>query len=233
MPPRVLRTRRNFYLAYRPDAELDQCYPEIVQLSRAWVRHNVLRNAGDLPRLYAFILNTRQVLDDNVPGDMAELGVYRGNSAAVLAYYARKYGRKLLLFDTFGGFDAGDLTGVDSEKPREFADTSIATVREIVGADNVEFVIGRFPQSLRTALAESRFCLVHLDCDLYEPAKAGLEFFYPRLSPGGLIVVHDYANPYWAGIKAAVDEYCAGIPEKPVVFGDKAGTAMIRKVAEP
>jgi O-methyltransferase len=59
-----------------------------------------------------------------------------------------------------------------------------------------------------------------------------MEFFYPRLSPGGLLIVHDYANPHWDGIKRAVDEYCRLIPERLVVFGDKSGTVMIRKSAE-
>jgi len=92
-------------------------------------------------------------------------------------------------------------------------------------------VPGRFPQSIPPELHASRFCLAHIDCDLYEPAKAALEFFYPRLSPGGLLIVHDYANPYWQGIKSAVDEYCRQIPERPIVLGDKSGTAMIRKAA--
>jgi O-methyltransferase len=111
----------------------------------------------------------------------------------------------------------------------EFADTSLDYVRNFVGDQDVMFVQGRFPDSIPAELYAARFCLVHIDCDLYEPAKAGLEFFYPRLSPGGLLIVHDYANPFWGGIKRAVDEYCLTIRERPLVFGDTSGTAMIRK----
>ena len=188
-----------------------------------------MNNAGDLPRFYALIFNIKQVLDDNVIGDMAELGVYRGNSAAFLAYYARIYRRCVFLFDAFEGFDHRDLVGVDESKAIEFADTSLDHVRDLVGEQDVRFVQGRFPQSIPPDLYASRFCLAHIDCDLYEPAKAGLEFFYPRLSPGGLLIVHDYANSYWGGIKRAVDEYCREIPERPLIFGDKSGTVMIRK----
>jgi hypothetical protein len=180
---------------------------------------------------YTLILNIKQVLDENIMGDMAELGVYRGNSAAVLAFYARIYLRRVLLFDTFEGFDQRDLVGVDESKASEFADTSLDHVRDLVGDKGVRFVQGRFPQSIPPDLYASQFCLAHIDCDLYEPAKAGLKFFYPRLSPGGLLIVHDYANPRWAGIKRAVDEYCREIPERPLVFGDKSGTVMIRKSA--
>jgi hypothetical protein len=231
-PPRVLKPGEEIYVAYRPASDVTfSCYPEIAPLSEKWIYDNVENNAGDLPRLYSIILNVRQTLDDHVPGDMAELGVYRGNSAAVLAYYARMHYKNLVLFDTFEGFDQRDLMGVDRSRNFEFADTSLDQVRDLVGDQGVTFVPGRFPQSIPSDLYASRFCLAHIDCDLYEPAKAGLEFFYPRLSPGGLLILHDYANPYWEGIKRAMDEYCTRIPERPLIFGDRAGTAMIRKSA--
>lgn len=218
------------YVAYRPDSDvIFKAYPEIATLSQKWIKNNEENNGGDLPRLYALAFNAKQVLDDGVAGDIAELGVYRGNSAALFAHYARMHGRKVHLFDTFEGFDTRDLVGVDKSKGMEFNDTSVEQVRELVGEQDVTFVQGRFPQSVPHDLYDSRYALVHIDCDLYEPAKAGLEFFYPRLSPGGLLIMHDYGNPYWSGIKRAVDEYCRAIPERPVVVGDKSGTAMIRK----
>ena len=229
-PPRVLRTSRKIYVAYRPDSDvIFDHYPEAAELSEKWICDNLTNNAGDLPRLYAIIFNLKQILNENITGEIAELGVYRGNSAAVLAHYARAYSRRLWLFDTFEGFDQRDVVGVDEHRAPEFADTSLDRVQEIVGDENVEFVKGRFPDSIPPGLHMSRFCLVHIDCDLYEPARAGLEFFYPRLSPGGLLILHDYANPYWDGIRRALDEYCNRIPERPVIFGDKSGTAMIRK----
>ena len=233
-PPRVLQKDEKTYVAYRPDSDVIFArHPEMAQLSEKWVKNNELNNAGDLPRLYALIMNIKQIFDDNVAGDIAELGVYRGNSAAILAHYAREHNRTVLLFDTFEGFDGRDLVGVDKSKDIEFADTSIKDVRDIVGEESVRFVQGRFPQSIPPDLHASQFCLVHIDCDLYGPAKRALEFFYPRLSPGGLIIVHDYNNPHWEGIKRAIDEYCQWIPERPIVLGDKCGTAMLRKHVDP
>jgi Macrocin-O-methyltransferase (TylF) len=229
-PPRVLGSDEKTYIAYRPDSDVNyKHHSEVATLSEKWIKHNLTTNAGDLPRLYALILNIKQVLADNIIGEIAELGVYRGNSAALLAHYARIYHRTVLLFDTFEGFDQRDLVGVDGFKLNEFGDTSLDQVRELVGDKNVRFIQGRFPESIPPELHTSRLCLAHIDCDLYEPAKAGLEFFYPRLSPGGILIIHDYANPYWGGIKRAVDEYCCTIPERPLIFGDKSGTAMIRK----
>ena len=230
VPPAVLLSDERLYVAYRPDADrIYNAHPEIAELAEKWIANNVSNNVGDLPRLYALILNIKQVLGDRIEGDIAELGVYRGNSAAVLAHYGRIHGRKVHLFDTFEGFDNRDFVGPDSARTVEFTDTSLEAVRGLVGETGVSYLKGRFPASIPPELYDSRFCLAHIDCDLYEPAKAGLAFFYPRLSPGGLIILHDYANPNWDGIKRAVDEFCLGIPDRPVILADKSGTAMIRK----
>jgi hypothetical protein len=231
-PPDVFRSDKRTYIAYRPDSDVEfRQYPELAALSEKWIHSNHINNAGDLPRLYALILNIKQVFNDNVEGSVAELGVYRGNSAALLAHYGRLHNRTTLLFDTFEGFDQRDLVGIDQAKRKEFASTSLEHVREVVGNENVRFIPGRFPDSIPPDVNLWTFALVHIDCDLYEPAKAGLEFFYPRLSPGGLLILHDYANPHWTGVRRAVDDYCRAIPERPIIFGDKSGTAMIRKSA--
>ncbi len=228
--PRAVERGSAFYLAIRPDSDI--CFggmPELAELAHAWVRGNPVPNAADLARLYALVLNVRAVLEAGVPGDLAELGVYRGNTAAVLAHYARAAGRELLLFDTFAGFDRRDFDGVDRNRSMEFGDTSLEAVRGFVGTDRTRFFPGRFPESVPTALETARFSVVHLDCDLYAPIKAGMEFFFPRLSPGGLMIVHDYSNPSWRGVKQAVDEVLADRAERPILLPDKAGTAMIRK----
>lgn len=229
-PPRVFQSDAKTYVAYRPDSDTHfHQHPEIKQLSEKWITGNVMNNSGDLSRFYSLIFNIKEVLGNDIPGGVAELGVYRGNSAALLAHYARLHGRPIFLFDTFEGFDQRDLIDIDKSKSPEFADTSLAGVRALVGDENTRFIQGRFPESIPPETYDERFCLAHIDCDLYEPAKAGLEFFYPRLTPGGLLIVHDYANAYWPGIRRAVEEYCREIPERPVVLGDKSGTAMIRK----
>lgn len=231
--PAAIKSGLPFYAALRPDSDLTHHkYPEIGVLSELWTHKNEKRNASDLPRLYSLILNISQILEENVAGDFAELGVYRGNSAAVLAHYARKSGRNVFLFDTFEGFDPKDLIGVDQSHAMEFDDTSLANVRHFVGEENVRYVVGYFPASVPPDLDQAQFSLVHLDCDLYEPIKAGMEFFFPRLTPGGLMVVHDYSGIHWAGVKKAVDEFLATRSERPVLLPDRSGTAIIRKIRD-
>jgi hypothetical protein len=135
----------------------------------------------------------------------------------------------LYLFDTFHGFDARDLKGIDSSMLMGFRGTSLDLVRSVVGEKAVTYVPGYFPESIPPGLAEKTFAIVHIDCDLYEPFKASLAFFYPRLSPGGIIILHDYSSGYFAGAKQAVDEFARTVPEQPVLLSDKSGTAILRK----
>jgi hypothetical protein len=65
--------------------------------------------------------------------------------------------------------------------------------------------------------------VVNLDCDLYQPMKSGLEFFYPRMPLGGIMFLHDYSSLYWDGAKLAVDEFCAETGEFIVLMPDRAG----------
>jgi O-methyltransferase len=86
---------------------------------------------------------------------------------------------------------------------------------------------GYFPDSA-VGLRENNYALVNMDADLYIPTKAGLEYFYPRISPGGVIMIHDY-NEKWEGLMKAVDEFAATIPEPLVVIPDLDSTVMILK----
>ena len=102
-------------------------------------------------------------------------------------------------------------------------------VRKNVSYEAVTYVNGYFPDTVTEDISARRYAVVHLDCDLYEPIKAGLAFFYPRLSPGGLMILHDYSNIYWDGVKRAADEYVSEIRECLILIPDKSGKAMIRK----
>ena len=190
------------------------------------------RKYDDKVRFYNFWLQIRRIEKDGIPGDFAELGVYKGESARLIHLMAP--GRKLHLFDTFEGFPLADLepeTGAAAKySVKDFADTSVNKVlRKIGDHANVEVHAGYFPGSAK-GLDNVVFALVNIDADLYNPVKAGLDFFYPRLSPGGVILVHDY-NDQWKGLMRAVDEFTETIPEAPVPVPDDDGTIMIVKSA--
>lgn len=77
---------------------------------------------------------------------------------------------------------------------------------------------------------EPCFALVSLDPDLYEPTLEGLSYFYPRLAPGGRILIHDYTSCQFEGVKMAVDEYCRAHELFVVPLMDLHGTAVLVKV---
>jgi O-methyltransferase len=186
----------------------------------------------DNTRRDMLVLLMRTIIEKGVAGSFAELGVYQGNTARLIHHYAPD--RALHLFDTFEGFTgrgAGDerhTTGeaVDS---RQFSDTSLDLVRAKVAPQNgnVTFHRGFFPDSVPAPLGQQPFAFVHLDADLYGPTLAGLNFFYPRLSRHGVLVVHDYNA--WIGARTAVDEFFLDKPELPVPMPDVSGSVVIVK----
>jgi hypothetical protein len=221
-----------FYRAYLPDSHYAfQAHPEFKELQQRFTAHNRRNNGGDTARLWSFILNCKQVLGENVSGDFAELGVWRGNTASILAYYAAQHNRKVFLFDTYEGFSKDDLTGIDAQKEMDFNNTSIELVKSVIGpnAAQCSFVKGFFPDTITAEHENRQYAIVSLDCDLYAPTKAGLEFFYARMPKGGLFLLHDYSSLHWDGSKKAIDEFCAITGECVILMPDKSGSAFLRK----
>lgn len=192
------------------------------------------KNYPDKVRFFNWWFQVERLKKDQVPGAFAEVGVYKGESAAVL--HQMDPGRKFHLFDTFRGFPATDLIHETGEAatytPDRFADTDVPEVlRRISGNENIILHPGYFPETT-SAVKDEIFAFVNLDADLYLPTKAALDFFYPRLSPGGVIFIHDYNNK-WEGIKKAVDEFVKNIPENLVMVPDIDGTCIIVKNSSP
>jgi hypothetical protein len=191
-------------------------------------------NQHDMARFYFFCLTFDQLAKEGLDGDLAELGAYKGHTATLLAAMARKLGKTAYVLDTFEGFNKGDLKGIDSAaKAGVFGDTSLEAVRTLVGEGNTRFVKGYFPETASQLPAEGRYCLVHIDCDLYAPIKSALEYFYPRMVPGGFLIIHDYSSLYWSGAEKAVDEFFADKIEPVVPLPDSAGSVVVRKARVP
>jgi Macrocin-O-methyltransferase (TylF) len=187
---------------------------------------------GDISRFYFFCLAFDQIRKEGLAGDLAELGVYQGHTATLIARAARRLGRNAYLLDTFQGFDQSDFRGLDSDQKMQFSDTSLDAVRKRVGDENVRFIKGHFPGSA-AALPDTSYCLVHIDCDLYAPIFSALEYFYPRVVPGGFLIIHDYSSLAWDGAERAVDEFFADKPEGLIPLTDGAGSVVVRKAHQP
>lgn len=190
-----------------------------------------LRKTMDL-RLSFLRLYASELLSRNVPGAVAELGVYQGDFAAEINRLFPE--RRLYLFDTFEGFASEDLAQEKKHFPdisasfRNFEDTSVSLVRSRLPYPNqAVFCPGYFPRSLPDNLP--CFAFVSLDPDLYEPVWQGLCAFWPLLSPGGAILIHDYNSTQFPGAGAAARRFCREHALMPVPLPDLHGSAVLLK----
>lgn len=187
--------------------------------------------SDDKVRVYNFWFQVERLKREQVPGAFAELGVYRGETARLL--HLLDATRRIHLFDTFTGFDGEDLLRERNRRGKyyhvgAFADTSLEKVQKYLGpSELLIYHPGHFPETAE-GLAEPVFALVHLDADLYWPTLKACEYFYPLLAPGGVLIVHDY-NHNWDGVRQAIDEFSATVPENLIEIADRQGSVMLIK----
>ena len=165
---------------------------------------------------------------DDVPGAAAELGVYRGGFARCLNALLPE--RTLYLFDTFEGFDAAEAKDEAAGFVQAHRNTGADRVLRLMPhPEKVIIRQGLFPASIGGL--EDRFALVSLDVDLEGSTLAGLRWFYPRLNPGGFLMLHDYNSPRLPGVKRALRRYEAELggclPAVPLCDGN--GTLVLCK----
>lgn len=146
-----------------------------------------------------------------MPGSVAEVGVYKGGSAKLLAgLFPHK---PVHLFDTFNGMPDVTCEYDNFHKAGDFSDTTLEAVQKhLNGCPNVVFHIGVFPDTAAELDPKERFVMVHVDCDLYRSVRACCELFFPRLQPNGVIVFDDYHHESCLGAKKAVDEFFVNRP---------------------
>ena len=166
----------------------------------------------------------------NIPGDFTEFGVALGGSGVCLAK-ALDGDRRYFGFDVFGMIPPP--TAVDGSRVDERYKIIASGQSHGIGGDryygyveNLYDVVSRTFASFGCAPAGGRVSLVrglfdqtlpnfedlhiavaHLDCDWYEPVRYCLNFVWPRLSPGGFVVIDDYND--WEGCRKATDEFVA------------------------
>lgn len=166
---------------------------------------DMLQSYNEAYQIYMAVKNTTKI-----NGDIAEVGTYRGGSAKLIC--EAKGNKSLHLFDTFNGLP--DLCSIDNPKRyhKGKCSASMEGVKNYLRRySNVYIYKGLFP-STAESIKNKKFSFIHLDVDLYESTKASLEFFYPRMSPGGIIISHDYIQ-LTMGVKKAFDDFFRDKPE--------------------
>ena len=177
-------------------------------------------------------LLAEQILEKEIPGAVAELGVFRGDFAALIN--AAFPDRVLHLFDTFEGFPEEDVAieqaqGLSRAKVGDFSETAQAIVEErLPHPEKAVFHKGYFPNTFRPCM-EERFAFVSVDADLYAPTAAALPLFWAQLSPGGALLIHDVNSTQFTGAGKAVREFCREKALLPTPVCDLHGSVILRK----
>jgi len=161
-------------------------------------------------------------LTHGVAGDTAEVGAFEGAMSWLILRVADGR-RHHHVFDSFEGLSLPKAIDGD-----HWAPGALACAESVV-----HFNLGEFKGAFSTykgwvperfsEVEERRFAFVHIDVDLYGPTRESLEFFHPRMSPGGIIVCDDYNFTTCPGATRAVDEYLEAQPEKMVGLSGGGG----------
>lgn len=182
-------------------------------------------------RLAAMTAALRSIDESGLPGDVVECGVWRGGNIALARLTSPE--RIVWAYDTYQGMTRPEDvdtnwrggSALDDFKKKQDAGglwsaVPLAMVQEnlrVCGAydeEKLRFVVGPVEETLLCeANLPERIALLRLDTDWHASTKIEMEVLYPRLVPGGILIVDDYGH--WMGAKKAVDDYFGW--DKPVM----------------
>jgi len=149
----------------------------------------------------AYMVRSAVIATAKIEGDIAEVGVFRGGSARVIC--EAKGDRTLHLFDTFEGLPEPGSNDFALKKGQ--FQCNLESVQSFLsGFPNLHFYKGYFPETAGP-IKDHSFSFVHLDVDLYKTTLEALQFFYPRMNLGALVISHDYLK--FPGVRQAFEEF--------------------------
>ena len=194
---------KNIYNWPLEDSEFREIFK--LQKSFGWV--------GDygpkIQRLY-MLRNLIFSLKD-IEGDWAECGVFKGSSSLIMAEYSTRYNllkenQKIHLFDSFQGLSIPSKNDLGVYyKEGDFKGTLDEVKNNLIEYECFEFHEGWIPNKFNE-VENKKFSFVHIDVDLYEPVKKSLEFFVPKMTKGGFILLDDYGCTDLPGAYKATNE---------------------------
>ena len=188
-------------------------------------------------RMYALYTATKYITRAKVPGAVVECGVWRGGSMMIAAKtleVCKDTTRDLWLYDTYEGMsEPSDLdkdfrgrsaaemmaASEDNKENGVWCYSSLDEVRANMGrtsypAAKMHFIKGKVEDSI-PGQAPDQIALLRLDTDFYESTYHELRHLFPRLAPGGVLIIDDYGH--WAGARQATDQFFAELG-KPVLL---------------
>lgn len=212
------------------DAEMLRCrFPDALPWQLEIIESVQSQTMTSPERILALIEAVAHICQHQIEGDFVECGVWRGGSSAAIARTLMHFGqtdRQLWMYDTFEGMvpptDSDvDLLGQTAQSLLDEQDVEQATsvwcrspleeVRETMTetgfpVDHIALIQGKVEDTLPQRRPD-QIALLRLDTDWYESTKCELEYLYPSVVGGGVLIIDDYGH--WQGCRKAVDEYFA------------------------
>ena len=180
----------------------------------------------NIQRMHALYAAVKYAVQNNIPGDFVECGVYKGGSVMMMAYVLEALNhrsRKIYLYDTFSGmaqpssldvtyanraanemFEQHQEPGFNRWCYSSLEETQKNVMQTGYPEENLIFVKGKVEDTIPETSPEL-ISILRLDTDFYESTYHELTHLYPRLSPRGVFIIDDYGH--WKGARKAVDSY--------------------------
>jgi O-methyltransferase len=165
-------------------------------------------------------------------GDFAEIGAYEGFTSEFISILKEK-NKNLFLCDTFEGLADVGIEDNNLNIPNGLLKIDIEVFKNINNFfqnDNIKIIAGYMPDCATKEMDKKIYSFVHIDTDTYLSTLKNLEYFYPKMVNGGIIIVHDYRNHLGCnGVTKAVDIFMI---DKPDAFTTYQSTtqAIITKI---
>jgi O-methyltransferase len=154
-------------------------------------------------RIVSLVRAIDYIEENKIEGSIVECGVWKGGSIMAVLLALREKTRDIYLYDTFEGmteptnddysFKGNSAIETYKDKQGNWCYSSLEEVKNNISKVN-------YPEGIPRKIA-----LLRLDTDWYESTKHEMEYLFPRLVKGGIIVIDDYGH--WQGCKKAIDEY--------------------------
>ena len=216
--------------ALRQSPMRERLYADFSDGERAIYLASRLNLCGSPEAIVTLVRAVDRVIERGVPGALVECGVYMGGNIEVIIRALQRHGvndRDIYLYDTFAGMpkpterDDCALGGValweahrteaDGDKGSDWMKAGVELVRQRLNPlgypdKHLRFVKGMVEDTIPATIPD-RIAILRLDTDFYSSTKHELEHLYPRLSPGGILIIDDYGA--FPGSRMATDEYAA------------------------
>lgn len=182
--------------------------------STKFLGHKIISDQITATELAVLTKELARVLDNNIEGDIVELGCYMGTSALFEArmIYERAPSKKLWLYDSFQGLPE-KLTQDLSPSGEQFKVGELRTNKEQLIRNfkqaglNLPNIKKAWFSDLQSNDLPKHICFAFLDGDYYQSIIDSFRLVWPKLLPGSVVIVDDYNNEALPGAAKAVDEW--------------------------